>query len=318
MLILLAGFAFLKLGGARIYRTASGLAQRYLKIGAPIDFSVEGLLQMASDLVGVMAYILAPLILMVLLFSILGNVVQVGLLFNLKSLQPDLSKLNFFTKFIPTFFNKEKLGSLVGSLLKLLLVGSVVALTLSGAFEEIQALSLLPLLGGIQYLLDHILAILLSVSLLLILISIGDYLWSRFTIGERMKMSKQEVKQEHEDQEGKGEIRRKRGERAQELAFGRMMQQLPTADVVVNNPTHISVALRYRAGEDIAPVVIAKGVDEIALRIRERARSVGVPMIENRALARGLYATVDLGGLIPESFFRAVAEVLAQVMQTKT
>ena len=132
-----------------------------------------------------------------------------------------------------------------------------------------------------------------------------------------MKMTKQEVKDEHKEYEGNPELKGKRRRVAMEMANQRMMQAVPDADVIVNNPTHISVALRYKQGVDAAPVVLAKGADFMAMRIRRAARANNIPMVENKPLARSLYKTVKVGKPVPSKFYRAVAEVLAYVYRVR-
>ena len=158
--------------------------------------------------------------------------------------------------------------------------------------------------------------LLLNVSLVLIFIAIADFMWNKYVMQEKMKMTRQEVKDEHE-YEGNPHLKGQMRKRAMEMSNQRMMQAIPQADVVVNNPTHISVALRYRQGEDAAPIVLAKGADFMAMRIRRAARQHGVPMVENKPLARSLYRTVKVGKPVPSQFYRAVAEVLAYVYRLK-
>ena len=132
-----------------------------------------------------------------------------------------------------------------------------------------------------------------------------------------MKMTKQEVKDEHKEYEGNPEMKGQRRRRAMDMANQRMMQAVPDADVIVNNPTHISVALRYRQGTDAAPIVLAKGADFMAMRIRRAARANNIPMVENKPLARSLYRNVKVGKPVPSKFYRAVAEVLAYVYRIR-
>ena len=264
-----------------------------------------------------MAYILAPLVGMVILVSVLGNVAQVGVLITTKPLEPDFSRLNFFARFLTTFFNKQAFGNLVTSLAKIVIVVIVIYMTLSDDGQFIKAISTLGLQAGISYLLDRCMDLLLNVSLVLIFIAIADFMWNKYVMEEKMKMTSEEVKDEHKEYEGNPHLKGQMRKRAMEMSNQRMMQAIPQADVVVNNPTHISVALRYRQGEDAAPIVLAKGADFMAMRIRRAARQHGVPMVENKPLARSLYRTVKVGKPVPSQFYRAVAEVLAYVYRLK-
>ncbi|MBU0550980.1 flagellar biosynthesis protein FlhB [Myxococcota bacterium] len=317
MLVLFSAFAYFSIGGAWIAERLGALLRHFLSLRGPQTLTVESVMGLITALSGQMGLLLAPLVGMIVLVGLLGNLAQVGFLWTTKPLEPDLNKLNFFAKFFSTFFNKQKLGLLVGSLAKISVVGLIVWLTLEGREVELRSLSTLPLLGALRYTLETIMAILLRVALALIIITIADYAWNRYVIEERMKMTKQEVKEESKSQEGSPEIKGKRRQKAMELAQRRMMGDVPTADVIINNPTHFSVALRYRHGIDPAPIIVAKGADLIAFQIRKIAKAHRVPMITNKRLARGLYADVEIGQPVPEDFYRAVAEVLAYIMRLK-
>jgi len=263
------------------------------------------------------AMALAPLVAAIVLVAVLGNVAQVGWLMTMKPMTPDLNKLNFFTKFFSTFFNKSAVGQLVGSVAKIAVVAIVIYMTVSGDGRQIAVISTLPLVTGIQYLLDRCLSVLLNVSLVLIVVAIADYAWNKYVMEEKMKMTKKEVKDEQKEYEGNPHVKGQMRKRAMDMSNQRMMAEVPNADVVVNNPTHFSVALRYRQGVDEAPVVVAKGADLIAFQIRRVAKANGVPMVENKPLARGLYRTVKVGRRVPSEFYRAIAEVLAYVYRMR-
>ena len=163
----------------------------------------------------------------------------------------------------------------------------------------------------------HIEWLLWRVAIGLGVLALGDYALQKYRLTSSLKMSKQEVRDEAKQQDGnaqvKGRIRRVQAE----MSRRRMMNDLPRATVVITNPTHYAVALEYRRGEMAAPIVLAKGVDQIALKIREKARQHGIPIVENRPLAQGLYATAEIGEAIPGPLFAAVAEVLAQLIRLK-
>ncbi len=145
----------------------------------------------------------------------------------------------------------------------------------------------------------------------------ADYGWQRYQLSEQMRMTKEEVKQEHKEQEGNPQVKAKRRQRQRQLAMGQMLRKVQEADVVVVNPTHYAIALRYRKGEGGAPIVLARGVDHLALKIRAEANRHEVPIIENRALARAMYAKSRLGFPIPAEFYGAVAQVLAVVYRRR-
>jgi flagellar biosynthetic protein FlhB len=163
----------------------------------------------------------------------------------------------------------------------------------------------------------HIEALLWRISIGLGFLALGDFALQKYRHTSQLKMTKQEVKDEAKQQDGSAEVKGKIRRVQQEMARRRMMNDVPRATVVITNPTHYAVALEYRRGEMAAPVVLAKGVDQIALKIREKARQHGIPIVENRPLARGLYDTAEIGDTIPGPLFAAVAEVLAQLIRLK-
>jgi flagellar biosynthetic protein FlhB len=163
----------------------------------------------------------------------------------------------------------------------------------------------------------HMESLLWAVAWALGFLALGDYGLQRYRLMSQLKMTKQEVKDEAKQQDGSAEVKGKIRRVQMEMARRRMMNDVPRATVVITNPTHYAIALEYRRGEMAAPVVLAKGVDQIALKIREKAREHGIPIVENRPLARGLYDTAEIGETIPGPLFAAVAEVLAQLIRLK-
>jgi flagellar biosynthesis protein FlhB len=313
VLILFSALAYFMIFGNYLY---SGLNQFFIRFFAfrpELSLNVGEVMEMGQSTVLEMGMLIAPLVGMIVLVSVLGNVAQVGILFTAKPMEPDITRLNVFTKFIPTFFNKQAFGNLITSILKIAVVVFVIYLTLQDDAELIRSVSRLSLLDGVSFLLGRCLDVLMNVSLVLIVIAIADFAWNKYTMEEKMKMTKQEVKDEHKSYEGNPQLKGQMRRRAQEMSNQRMMQDVPNADVIVNNPTHISIAIRYRQGEDAAPIVLAKGADFMAMRIRRAARANGIPMVENVPLARSLYRSVKVGKPVPSKFYRAVAEVLAYV-----
>ena len=318
VLVLFAALSYFMVFGDDLYRTMAGFLVHFFELREIGDVTATGMMQMLRGTLLEMALILAPLVAAIALVAVLGNVAQVGWLFTSKPIQPDLNKLNIFTKFISTFFNKNALGTLVGSMTKISVVGLVIYLTIAGDGRQISVISTLPLEHGIHYLLDRCLVVLLNVSLVLIVVAIADYAWNKYVMEEKMKMTKKEVKDEHKEHEGNPHVKGQMRKRAMELSNKRMMAAVPDADVVVNNPTHFSVALRYRQGVDEAPIVVAKGADLMAFQIRRVAKANGVPMVENVTLARGLYRAVKVNRPVPSQFYRAIAEVLAFVYRLRS
>lgn len=318
VMILFSGLAYFWFLGGWLFEGLGRFIVQFYELRPQLEMTPGSMLRMGTETVIQMALIIGPLAAMVVAVSIGGSVAQVGFLFTAKPLEPDLKRINIFSeKLFTTFFNKQAVGNLVGSLAKIGVVVVVIWVTLEGDGGRIRAISTLPLVEGITYLLERCMLLVFNVSLVLILVAAADYAWQKYVMEEKMKMTRQEVKDEHKEVEGnpqqKGAMRR----RAMDIANQRMMQAVPEADVIVNNPTHISVALRYTRGRDAAPIVIAKGADLIALRIRRVAKAHDIPMVENVPLARSLYKHVKVGRPVPSKFYRAVAEVLAYVYRLR-
>ena len=160
---------------------------------------------------------------------------------------------------------------------------------------------------------DAIYTICMKIAVVFVAVAAIDFLFQKYKFDKDMKMTKQEVKEEYKQMEGDPQIKGKRRQKQQQMAMSRMMQDVPTADVVVRNPTHFAVALRYDEYKDTAPVVVAKGADNLAFKIIEKAQDAGVTVVENVPLARGLYKSVELGRAIPYNFYQEVAQVLTYV-----
>lgn len=262
-----------------------------------------------------MALLLLPLFLLVMIVGFFSSVFQIGWLFTTQPLTPDFSKIDPING-LGRMFSMRALVDLLKSVGKVVLIGWVAYSTVIDHFEEALILVDTSPSAAILFLGRVATLILAKVCGLLILIAAIDFLYSKHEMEEKMKMTKQEVKEEFKEMEGdpyiKGQIRRIQ----QEMAQKRMMADVPDADVVVTNPTHLSVALKYDSKTMDAPVVIAKGADHIAMKIREIAREHEIPIMENPPVARLLHK-IDLGANIPEEMFKAIAEILAHVYSLK-
>jgi flagellar biosynthetic protein FlhB len=255
----------------------------------------------------------APVIAVCALAGIVANVGQIGFKPSSKALKPDFKKLNPLTG-AKNIFGVNALVETGKNVLKIGAVGGIVALAVFPRLDELAALVGMPA----QALLPHMATMILRVAQwaagAYLAIAAFDLFYQRHRFEKNLKMDKEEVKQEHKQQELPSEVKGMQRRRAMELARARMMDAVPTADVVVTNPTHYSVALKYDSG-NLAPVVVAKGTDHLALRIRREAATHGVAVVPDPPLARALYASVDIGRMIPEELFQGVAQLLAYVYQ---
>jgi len=253
-----------------------------------------------------------PLATIVAIAGVLGTVAQIGFLFTAKPLIPDLKKLDPI-KGLGNLFSMKKFIESIKTTLK-----SFVSLGVGFFFfwifiEELPTVELFGLTDQLQWLKDKALVIALAMLLVTFVFALADLLIVRFQYFKNLRMSKQEVKDEMKNMDGDPLIKQQIRQRQMQMSKKRMMSEVPSADVVVTNPTHYAVAIRYKEGLDNAPTVIAKGMNEVALKIKEVARENGVHVLQNPPLARSLYKEVELDHPIPEQLYQAVAEVLAYV-----
>ncbi|MCF8031217.1 MAG: flagellar biosynthesis protein FlhB [Desulfohalobiaceae bacterium] len=261
------------------------------------------------------AVLLWPFMLTALIIGIAATAVQIGWLFTLKPLQPKASKMNPI-KGVARLVSKKALFEVVKSLMKIAVVGIIVATTIMGNMDRLLGLSQASLGASLGFFVHLAGVILLKCCLALLFVAVLDYLYQRHEMEEEMKMTKKELQDENKETEGDPQLKQKMKSVQKEMANKRMMAEVPESDVVITNPTHIAVALAYRRGEMDAPQVMAKGSDHLAQRIRSLAEENDVPVVQNPPLAQALNR-VDLGESIPEEMYKAVAEILAYVYSLK-
>ena len=255
-----------------------------------------------------------PIFLIAVVIAILGNVLQQKWMITSKPLTPKFSKLSIISGF-KRLFSFRQLFELLKSIAMMIVIGVVVFVTIRkkvGLLLTFYDITLYQALAAVG---DIIVDLGIKISAIFLVIGFVDLVYQRIKFKNDTMMTKQEIKDEFKDSEGdpqvKGQIRRK----MQEISRRRMMQQLPEADVVITNPTHFAVALKYEPDSGMAPVVIAKGADYLAFQIGEKAKECNIEIVENKPLARILYHNVDIGMEIPPELYQAVAEILARVLQ---
>jgi len=232
--------------------------------------------------------------------------------FVLERIQPKLSRISLVAGW-SRLFGVRGLVEFAKSLGKLLVVGSLVAFTLRDAGTELLSGMITHPVAFADTIREIAIHILVSIVLVMALIAVADIVWSRFSWRQDLRMTRQEVKDEQKQTEGDPIVRARLRSLARDRARRRMISAVPKATLVIANPTHYAIALRYRREKDAAPVVVAKGQDLIALRIREIAEAHGVPVFEEPALARSMYKQVSVDSLIPPQFYKAVAELIRHV-----
>lgn len=257
-----------------------------------------------------------PLLVIAGLVSIIFTVMQTKFLFTTDALKFKGNRINPIEGF-KKLFSIRSLVEVVKAVIKITVLGSIIYNSYKKQFLELPKLMDLPVEGSIAFTADMIFSIVKSTAAVFIFVAILDYAYQWWDYEKNLRMSKQEIKEEFKQTEGDPQVKGKIKEKQHQQAMSRMMQNVPNADVIVRNPTHFAVALKYEPEKNRAPMVLAKGMDHIAFRIIEEAEKYNIPMMENRPLARGLYDAVEINMEIPEQFYKPVAEVLAFVYNLK-
>jgi len=259
---------------------------------------------------------LAPFFGVAVLVAFVLNVLQVKWKPTAKPMAPKLSKLNPIKGF-KKIFSKDKIIELIKSILKFILIGYIAYTTIKGEFPMLFKLYDMDIKSAIALIGNIAINMGIKMSAFYLVIGFADFGYQKWKFAEDMKMTKQEVKDEYKNSEGDPQIKGKQRQRMQEASRRRMMSAVPQADVVITNPTHFAVAIKYEPGVFDAPFVVAKGEDFLAARIKEKAKEAGVEIVENKPLARMLYYNVDLGAPIPPELYHTVAEILATIYNAR-
>jgi len=318
-LLFIAGFLALRvfapgmltrLGGllSLNFANAGSMANEYMTTGAMANFMVV--------IFGEIFMIFLPISGVIVLLMLLSGILQVGWKPTLKPLKPNFKKLSPL-KGIKKIFGSKLLMELLKTFLKLALLAAVLFWVIAGEIDTLLNLFYYDLWEGIAYTAFLVTTVGITVGLFYLIIAVADYAYNKRKHEKEIRMTKQEVKDEYKQTEGDPLIKGKIRQKMRETSMRRMMQEVSGADVVITNPTHYAVALRYNNMIDAAPVVVAKGVDFMAQRIREKAQELNIAVVENPALARAIYADVDVGEEIPYELWGAVVEILAYVFKLK-
>ncbi|MBO9540965.1 flagellar biosynthesis protein FlhB [bacterium] len=276
------------------------------------DLTIPALREMALVLTRETLLAIAPFLFGILLVGLLSSYAQVGMLYTLEPLKPSLNKLNPIQGFKRILSLRGVVETLKG-LLKIAVVGSLSYAVISDRYEAIVTAVQAGRAQLGALLADTAWTIAWRSALALFVLGLLDYSYQRWEWWRNLKMTKQEVKDEAKQQEGSPEVKGEIRKRQRQAARRRMMQEVPTATVVITNPTHFAVALKYEREEMEVPVVVAKGTDLVAKRIRDLAREANVPLVENKPVAQALYRQVEVGDEIPPDMYAVVAEILVAV-----
>ncbi|BBH20858.1 flagellar biosynthetic protein FlhB [Paenibacillus baekrokdamisoli] len=314
-IMLVSFFSFMMLGGyykERLIRMFGLIFEQKLMM----ELTKENVLTLFSSLMMQIFMLLAPLFIITVVIGLVGNYVQIGFLFTGEPLKMNLNKINPLKGF-KQIFSMRSIVEFFKNITKLIVIAVIVYLTVWNQRAHIMQLGSVPISYMFSFIGSITVKLGLEIGSILAVLAVGDYIYQRFEHEKSLRMSKQDIKDEYKKSEGDPLIKGKIRERQRRMALQRMMQEVPKADVIITNPTHFAIALQYDGTKMEAPTVIAKGMDFVALRIREVAKENGVITMENKPLARALYERAEIGDVVPADLFQAVAEVLAYVYKIK-
>jgi len=317
-IVLLSMFLTLKIAGSFMYE------QLYLNFKIAFEdlaqvpdlFSIQGVRKLYVNLVLQLLKIVAPVFAVALVAGVASGYAQVGFLFTTKTLAVKLNRINPLNGF-KKLFSFRSFAELIKSILKILIIGFLGYLYLSGEARNILKTMDMDVVSIAAYICNTSLNVAIRMCIAMLVLGVLDYGYQWWEYEKSLKMTKQEIKQEYKETEGNPEIKGKIKQKQRQLALRRMLQDVPKADVVITNPTHFAVAIKYDPKVADAPLVVAKGQDYMAQKIKKIAKENKVEIVENKQLARTLYSTVEIGDKIPPELFQAVAEVLAFVYSLK-
>ena len=315
--IILAGLVLVwGLANPLLERIEKVLATFYARADSIRIDTVDGFTSFLISTVMKLAIIMAIPFAMFVVVALAATMMQTGFVFTTEKLSFDFQRLNPLTG-LKKMFSQQSLVDLVKNIIKLAVVGTIALLLVYPQFKGIDRIPMLSTGGMLAFMHDILSRLMMAIAVVVVIIAGADWFYQRFAYLKKMRMTKQEVKDEQKQTEGdpmvKARLRALRMQRARQ----RMMAAVPKADVVITNPTHYACALKYDMGSMGAPTLVAKGQELIALRIRQIAQEHDIPIVENPPLARALYATVELDKEIPPQHYKAVAEVISYVFKLK-
>ena len=297
------------------WRTLTSILSQLWSLASEFEVTPLSVVMLFGQLLQQIGLLLAPIMLMTLIIGFASSYLQVGWIFTTKPLEPNFSKINPVTG-MSKLISKRSIIEVIKSLLKVLLVGVVAYKVILSEFGHALDLVDMDINDSVSYLARVAGRIMLRTCGIMILLGLLDFLFVRWEMEEKMKMTKQEQKEEHKESEGDPQIKAHIRSMQMQAARRRMMSEVPKADVIITNPTHLSIALAYDRSRMGAPQIVAKGAGAVAMRIREIARENRVPLVENKPIARALFK-VEIGREVPEEMFQAIAEILAYVYGLK-
>lgn len=313
--VIMAAFYTLKLLGTSVYYELSGYMTGMFSDLPKTDMTINMVQLLFINVILVMFKTVLPILLVIMVISVFINYMQVGVMFSTEVLMPNFSKLDPIAGF-QRLFSKRSLVELAKAIFKVSIIGYFIYRFAVVQTADIPKLISMDLMDSLRLAGSLVIELAFNIIAVMLILAAFDYFYQWWDHNESLKMSKEEVKEEFKQTEGNPQVKSKIKEKQRAIAMRRMMQEIPKADVVVTNPTHLAIALKYEKSM-AAPVVLAKGQDFLAERIKQVARENKVVVVENKPLARALYPLVEIGAVVPPELYQAVAEVLAYVYRLK-
>lgn len=314
--VLLGVFFLLNLYGPTMLNILEEMIIAILSEFTLMEITVDNMMFLFINLLLELIFFLGPVMGVAMVFGVLANYLQVGVLFTGEPMKPKLEKIDPIKGF-KRIFSMTAIVNMIKSILKIIVLGLVTFLILWNSMDDILILFQKNATAALATISSLVVKMGLWGSMALLILAILDYIYQKYDHEKKLRMSKQDIKDEYKNIEGDPLIKSKIKQKQREMAMRRMMDEVPNADVVITNPTHYAVAIKYDETKADAPYVVAKGVDFVAQKIKLIAKEKEIVMIENRPLARALYSQVEINQTIPEEFFKAVAEILAYVYRMK-
>jgi len=317
-IVLMVSFWSMKLLSPYIFRDLIHGIRSFLSFPKDIDsrYTNENIMNIYVQCLIIIAKVLAPILVIVAISIIIVNYMQVGSVFTTKPLMPNLNKLNPAEGF-KRLFSKSSFVELLKSIFKIGIIGYVVYDYLIDNYRTLPELLNMNVERTTVFIGNTIINIGIRAAVVLLIMAFFDYAFQIWDYEKNIRMSKQEIRDEYKLTEGNPQIKSKIREKQRQLSLRRMMAEVPHADVIITNPTHFAVAVKYDAAASDAPIVVAKGKDLIAQKIKDTAKENNVAIVENKPLAQAIYKSVEIGEKIPSELYKAVAEVLAFVYSLK-
>ncbi|MCM1164723.1 MAG: flagellar biosynthesis protein FlhB [Lachnospiraceae bacterium] len=309
-------FAAVRLLAGFIVKNLLSFTARIYENSAVYDVNADNLMPLVVNIITVVVMVVGPVCAVAMLLGIIPTVAQTRGLFTMKALRPKFSRLNPLEG-IKKLFSMQAIVGILKGLIEVIVIAYMIYSEISDRMPTLLSLMDVGLMQGLAYIGLSIFDMVMLICILLVFVAAGDFLFQWWQFEKKLKMSKQEVKEEFKQMEGDPQVKSKIKQRQQQMAQSRMMQEVPSADVIIRNPTHFAVALKYDQDKNRAPEVIAKGKDYLAMKIVEIAEKNDVMCVEDPPLARTLYAEVDIGREIPIELYNAVAEILTVVYREK-